>query len=146
VDGDIKIVITPQLVHDIFEEYPVVARAYAETVPDPLTEAEFWSRYFQSRLFNAHRASIRSAATQHVVRDDPIFDAYLEREDDEIEPRRQRNGETVHKYIDLGATREDHGETGNDQDVTMQAGRQRATLPLIRKFNEHSERLLRAAL
>lgn len=33
VDGDIKIVITPQLVHDIFEEYPVVARAYSETVP-----------------------------------------------------------------------------------------------------------------
>ena len=31
--GDIKIVITPQLVHDIFEEYPVVAKAYNETVP-----------------------------------------------------------------------------------------------------------------
>jgi transcription initiation factor TFIIH subunit 1 len=28
----------------------------------------------------------------------------------------------------------------------MQAGRQRATLPLIRKFNEHSERLLKSAL
>jgi hypothetical protein len=37
-------------------------------------------------------------------------------------------------------------QTGNEQDVTMQAGRQRATLPLIRKFNEHSERLLKAAL
>jgi transcription initiation factor TFIIH subunit 1 len=33
VDGEIKIVITPQLVHDIFEEYPVVARAYSENVP-----------------------------------------------------------------------------------------------------------------
>jgi transcription initiation factor TFIIH subunit 1 len=32
VDGEIKIVITPQLVHDIFEEYPVVQRAYAENV------------------------------------------------------------------------------------------------------------------
>ena len=32
--GDIKIVITPQLVHDIFEEYPVVAKAYNETVPN----------------------------------------------------------------------------------------------------------------
>ena len=31
--GEIKIVITPQLVHDIFEEYPVVAKAYNETVP-----------------------------------------------------------------------------------------------------------------
>ena len=28
----------------------------------------------------------------------------------------------------------------------MQAGRQKGALPLIRKFNEHSERLLRSAL
>lgn len=28
----------------------------------------------------------------------------------------------------------------------MQAGRQRGALPLIRKFNEHSERLLNSAL
>ena len=33
VDGEIKIVITPQLVHDIFEEYPVVGKAYSENVP-----------------------------------------------------------------------------------------------------------------
>ena len=33
VDGEIKIVITPQLVHDIFEEYPIVGKAYSENVP-----------------------------------------------------------------------------------------------------------------
>ncbi|KAG6867828.1 hypothetical protein C0993_010587 [Termitomyces sp. T159_Od127] len=76
--GEIKIRITPQLVHDIFDEYPVVAKAYTEN----LTEESFWKRYFQSKLFNAHRASIRSTATQHVVKDDPIFDKYLEKEDD----------------------------------------------------------------
>lgn len=32
--GDVKIKITPQLIHDIFDEYPVVARAYNETVPN----------------------------------------------------------------------------------------------------------------
>lgn len=31
--GEVKIVITPQLVHDIFDEYPVVAKAYDENVP-----------------------------------------------------------------------------------------------------------------
>lgn len=31
--GDVKIIITPQLIHDIFEEYPVVQQAYSETVP-----------------------------------------------------------------------------------------------------------------
>lgn len=47
-----------------------------------LSEIEFWTRYFSSKLFNAHRASIRSAAAQHVVKDDPIFDKYLEKDDD----------------------------------------------------------------
>jgi transcription initiation factor TFIIH subunit 1 len=32
--GEVKIVITPQLVHDIFEEYPVVAKAYSDNVPN----------------------------------------------------------------------------------------------------------------
>ncbi|KAF8628918.1 hypothetical protein AX15_003696 [Amanita polypyramis BW_CC] len=110
-----------------------------------MTEEEFWRRYFQSRLFNAHRASIRSSATQHVVKDDPIFDKYLEKEDDELEPRRVLP-EVADLFLSLGTTQEDHIETGNEKDVTMQAGRQKGALPLIRKFNEHSERLLRSAL
>jgi transcription initiation factor TFIIH subunit 1 len=84
-------------------------------------------------------------ATQHVVKEDPIFDAYLEPDDDGIEPRRQRE-ERTELFIDLGATNEDHGETTIERDVTMQAGRQKGALPLIRKFNEHSERLLNSAL
>ncbi|KAF9222739.1 hypothetical protein BS17DRAFT_783312 [Gyrodon lividus] len=143
--GEVKIVITPQLVHDIFDEFPVVAKAYNDNVPNKLSEAEFWKRYFQSKLFNAHRASIRSSASQHVVKEDPIFDKYLEKDDDELEPRRLRE-EVSNLYINLGATLEDHVETGNEKDVTMQAGRQRGALPLIRKFNEHSERLLNSAL
>ncbi|KAF9051169.1 hypothetical protein BDZ89DRAFT_527109 [Hymenopellis radicata] len=143
--GEIKIRITPQLVHDIFDEYPVVATAYSDNVPNKLSEEQFWKRYFQSKLFNAHRASIRSSAAQHVVKADPIFDKYLEKDDDELEPRRQRP-ELADLFINLGATREDHDDTGNEKDITMQAGRQRGALPLIRKFNEHSERLLNSAL
>jgi hypothetical protein len=30
----VKIVITPQLVHDIFDEFPVVAKAYNDNVPN----------------------------------------------------------------------------------------------------------------
>jgi len=79
----------------------------------------------------------------------------------ELEPRHARN-DAVSLGVDLTATQEDHMEvsttracqqlplnfvqTGNTNDVTMQAGRQRAILPLIRKFNEHSERLLNSAL
>lgn len=92
-----------------------------------LSESDFWKRYFQSKLFHSHRASIRSSATQHVVKDDPIFDKYVEKEDNglytlspiftissdrvpnciELEPRRQTDGD-VEFLIDLSATQEDH--------------------------------------
>jgi transcription initiation factor TFIIH subunit 1 len=50
----------------------------------------------------------------------------------------------VEKFLDLAATEEDHGETNLIRDVTMQAGKERSSLPLIRRFNQHSEKLLRA--
>lgn len=33
VDGETKIVMTPQMIHDIFDEYPVIAKAHRENVP-----------------------------------------------------------------------------------------------------------------
>lgn len=37
VDGVIQL--TPQLIHDTFEQYPVVAKAYHETVPSKVSGA-----------------------------------------------------------------------------------------------------------
>lgn len=50
----------------------------------------------------------------------------------------------VDRFLDLQATEEDHGDATTVRDVTMQAGRERTSLPLIRRFNDHSEKLLRA--
>ena len=55
-------------------------------------------------------------------------------------------GDDVYRLLDLAATEEDHGETGNVKDFTMRAGSQKKSLPLMRRFNEHSERLLTQAL
>lgn len=97
-----------------------------------------------------------------------MFDKYLEDDDDDLEPRNMEVRD-VYRLLDLAATEEDHGEvrilcrvcatrrwgtehlysfaqTGNIRDWTMQAGKQRASLPLMRRFNEHSERLLDSAL
>ncbi|CAE6415184.1 unnamed protein product [Rhizoctonia solani] len=143
--GDIKITITPERAQQIFIEYPVVKRAYDENVPDPLSPVEFWTRYLSSKLFDRNQASSRSAAAQHSIKDDPIFDKYLQKEDDGDEPLHQRPPASS-LLIDLSATSEDHGETGNSKDFTMKAGGLRSTLPLIRKFNEHSTNVLDAGL
>ena len=47
-----------------------------------MSEGEFWKRYFESRLYHNHQASVRSSATQHVIKEDLIFDKYLEPIDD----------------------------------------------------------------
>ncbi|QRV79543.1 BSD domain-containing protein [Ceratobasidium sp. AG-Ba] len=143
--GDIKITITPERAQQIFIEFPVVKRAYDENVPDPLSPAEFWTRYISSKLFDRNRASSRSAAAQHTTKDDPIFDKYLQKEDDGDEPLHQRPPASS-LLINLYATSEDHEETGNAKDFTMKAGGLRSSLPLIRKFNEHSTNVLDAGL
>ncbi|KAH8923776.1 hypothetical protein BT69DRAFT_1281143 [Atractiella rhizophila] len=150
-NDDLTITITAQMIHDIFEMFPIVGKIYAERVPKQLSQTSFWSRYFQSKLFHqlnrTYSTDVASASTNSIdnIKPDPIFDLYLGMEDDDIEPKNLQTDE-VYRLLDLRATEEDHGETGNTNDFTMQAGRQKNTLPLIRRFNEHSERLLDEAL
>ncbi len=145
-DGNLKINLSAQMVRDIFEQYPVVAKAYGDLVPKRLDEQAFWSRYFQSKLYHRLRTSARSTASEHIVSADAIFDKYLDDvvEDDDYESRRAFRAHDT--FLDLGATEEDHGETGNRKDYTMRAGAAKSTLPLLRRFNEHSTSLLDSAL
>ncbi|GAA5935246.1 TFIIH/NER complex subunit TFB1 [Sporobolomyces koalae] len=143
-NGQVTVKITPMLIREIFEEFPVVLKAYNDNVPDPLDEAAFWTRYFQSKLFNRNRTTNRAAVD--AIKDDPIFDKYLGQEDDDIVPQNQTDHE-IYRLLDLAATEQDQHEITNlPQDYTMKAGGQRASLPLMRRFNEHSERLLSQAL
>ena len=142
--GEMKINITPQLIRDLFEQYPVLTRAYDENVPSKMNENTFWVRYFQSKLYHRLRKSLRSTATEPHLPDDDVFDKYLEDEDDGLEPRQAQNPHDA--LLDLGATQEDHSETGNIQDWTMRAGFDRRTLPLMRHFNAHAASLLSSSL
>ena len=128
-DGKVTVKITPTLVQEIFEEFPAVARAYAENVPSPvcllwcaslttpadllgtlyvqLDNSQFWTRYFQSKLFNRNRSTNRAAVS--TIKDDAIFDKYLDLEDDDVEPR-NLPAEHIYKLLDLAATEEDQHE------------------------------------
>lgn len=95
--------LTNEMIEDIFEEFPVVRRAYDENVPkkvhysirlpsrlslilygnfSQINDQQFWSRYVKSKLASRNSASARGAASEHTVQDDAIFDKYLEKEDD----------------------------------------------------------------
>ena len=47
-----------------------------------LDEQQFWTRYFQSKLFNRNRTTNRAAV--NTIKDDKIFDLYLGEEDDSV--------------------------------------------------------------
>ena len=81
-----------------------------------LSEAEFWRKYFQSKLFNTLHASILSSAAQHVVKDDRVWDhsAHALRRLAELQARRIQE-ERVDTFADLGATFGDREEVIESQ-------------------------------
>lgn len=102
-------------------------------------------------MFDRHRASggssLSGGASSSNIKDDPIFDKYLGDEDDDLEPKNPALQDAhVYNLLNLAATEEDHQETGNIKDFTMRAGGQKRSLPLMRRFNEHSERLLEQSM
>ncbi|KAL7309972.1 RNA polymerase II transcription factor B subunit 1 [Mucor circinelloides] len=137
--SDIKYTLTSQIIHNIFTEFPSVKRAYDTNVPDKMTEQSFWKRFLASEFFHRSRTGGRSQLTPY----DDIFDRCLQEEDDEnSKPPPMSRMDKIRFDLDLSATAEDHLESGNAPDFTMKAGREAQSLPLIRRFNKHSSRVL----
>ncbi|PTB61593.1 hypothetical protein BBK36DRAFT_1085758, partial [Trichoderma citrinoviride] len=71
VDGELKLNISVEQVQMIFSQHPLIKRIYNENVPR-LSEAEFWSRFFLSKL-------AKKLKGERVTDNDPpdaIFDKY----------------------------------------------------------------------
>ena len=90
VDNVVRMSLSREAIHDIFDQHPLVKMVYDDNVPK-LPEEEFWSRFFLSRLFKKLKGD-KLLPTDNT---DPILDRYLGR-DDEGEPPygyRRREGE-----------------------------------------------------
>lgn len=48
----LKYNITPDIIECIFKTYPAVKKKYIEHVPAKLSEAQFWTKFFQSHYFH----------------------------------------------------------------------------------------------
>ncbi|KAG0243942.1 RNA polymerase II transcription factor B subunit 1 [Actinomortierella wolfii] len=143
--NDVRYVMTPQLIHSVCQQYPSIKRAYDMYVPDKLSEAEFWKRYFQSRFF--HRSRSGRGANEP---DDEIFDKALEEDEEETKnaPKKIKL-DHINRLLDLSTTEEDHFEPFTSPDSTMAAGRTKESkeaMPLIRRFNRYAQRVLNSAI
>lgn len=114
-------------------------------MPDKLSEAEFWKRYFQSRFF--HRSRSGRGANEP---DDDIFDKALEEDEEETKSAPKRiKLDHINKLVDLSTTEEDHLESYTSPESTMAAGRTKESkeaMPLIRRFNRYAQRVLNSTV
>ncbi|KAM3514851.1 hypothetical protein MY11210_001456 [Beauveria gryllotalpidicola] len=135
VDGEMKLNISVEQVQMIFAQHPLVKRIYNENVPK-LSEADFWSRFFLSRLSKKLRGE---RGTENDTTD-AIFDKYDINENLQHVQSKIMSQQVPH-IIDIEANEENQGgfRSGNAKDVEM---RPRANIPIVKTLNSLSEKIM----
>ncbi|RKP10094.1 hypothetical protein THASP1DRAFT_28141 [Thamnocephalis sphaerospora] len=136
---DVKFTLTPQIIHAIFFQHPSVKRAYDAYVPDKLSESIFWKRYFKSRFFHRNRA-----VASTLVESDDIFDKCLEEDEEAVSGVKRKRIDDISALLDLAATEEDYEAVERRPDWPMVPGRIESARSLIKRFNHHSEQVVKA--
>ena len=135
-DNVTRLSISKEQIQLIFNQHPLVKRMYDENVPQ-INESEFWSKFFQSRVFKMLKGE-KIVETDALV---PIMDRYLREGDDSNRTRRLLNVEIPH-IIDIEGNEQNHSQRkGNQPDLTMRPASS-DNVPIIRTLNTLSERIM----
>lgn len=134
--------LTPQIIHQIFVEYPAVRDVYEEHVPHKLSEREFWERYFQSSYFHRIReqnSSFRSHRTFRTTSCDDIF-MRCESITEDLVPTIKFSD--IDHAVDLTFEEDDDHNPdsgfGVPIDERMDKDELEKAINVIRRFNRHS--------
>ncbi|CAI4211607.1 unnamed protein product [Parascedosporium putredinis] len=135
IDGDLKLNITEKQISLIFKQHPLVMRIYNEHVPK-ISEPEFWSRFFLSKLSKKLRGERIAPADAH----DPIFDRYDPNEN-LIGTYSKITPESIPQIINVEANEANQGgfKGGNRKDVEM---RPRQDIPILKTLNSISAKIM----
>lgn len=141
-DNQVNISLTREKITDIFDQYPIVRKAYNDNVPSPMPEGLFWQRFFQSKLFRTLKGEKVNS-----VQPDSVLDRYITLLDEQRKRRKLNpSNEHVPLFLDTEGNAEDNPETlGNLPDFTMRLddiGDGGSAVGLIRSMNSLSQRLL----
>lgn len=159
-DNQVNVNVTRDVINEIFTTYPIIRHAFDELVPHKLSEGEFWSRFFNSKLFRRLRGDRINTAN---TRGDVVIDKYLYVDADFVEEEKSLAGENdasthhVDPFLDLQANEEDNPQKlGLLPDFTMKFsdddknGREQRTLGrnenemmiLMRNMNTLSSKMI----
>lgn len=132
-DNVTRLNISKEQIQLIFNQHPLVKRVYDENVPK-LSEQQFWSRFFQSRLFK----KLRGERITEADATDVVLDKYLRNDEGTSTSR----GSNVHHFLDLAANEGNHSQRrGNRPDLDMRpSGVDK--VPIIRTLNSLSENIM----
>ncbi|CAX42250.1 RNA polymerase II transcription factor B subunit, putative [Candida dubliniensis CD36] len=134
-DNQVNVNVTRDTINEIFTIYPIIKKAFDDLVPNKFSEGEFWSRFFNSKLFRRLRGDKISISNS---RGDVVLDKYLYI-DQNYQDKLQKSsasekGETggsendvaipetphVNKFLDLMGNQQDNSQKlGNRPDFTM---------------------------
>ena len=136
VDEKLQVNVSKEKIQLIFNQHPIVRRVYDECVPK-VSEIEFWSQFFLSRLFKklkGERISDNDALS-------PLLDKYLSYNDD-AELNKRLLASNVPHILDLEGNEQNHSQRkGNQQDLTMRPT-SLDNVPIIRTLNNLSEKIM----
>ncbi|KLJ09297.1 transcription initiation factor TFIIH subunit 1 [Blastomyces silverae] len=132
-DNVTKLNISKEQIQLIFNQHPLVKKVYDENVPK-LTEQQFWSRFFQSRLFK----KLRGERVTEADATDPILDKYLRV--DEYAGREWTAN--VPHIIDLEGNEENHSQRQGNRPYFDMRPADMDKVPIIRTLNSLSEKIM----
>lgn len=136
---ELKLNISVEQVQMIFNQHPLIKRLYNENVPK-ISEAEFWSRFFLSKLSRTLRGDkVQDEKKEGIVRDS-LFDTHDESENT-LAFQNRIMAQSVPHIIDVEANEENQGgfKSGNQKDVEM---RPRKNVLIVRTLNSLSEKIM----
>ncbi|KKK23021.1 hypothetical protein ARAM_005652 [Aspergillus rambellii] len=132
-DNVTKLNISKEQIQLIFNQHPLVKRVYDENVPK-LSEQQFWSRFFQSRLFK----KLRGERISETDATDAVLDKYLKAD----EHGNLDRGVHVPHFLDLEGNEGNNSQRrGNRPDLDMRPSAVEK-VPIIRTLNTLSEKIM----
>ena len=132
-DNVTKLNISKEQIQLIFNQHPLVKKVYDENVPK-LSEQEFWSRFFQSRLFK----KLRGERVTESDASDAVLDKYLR---DTGLTSRGAAGHIPH-FIDLEGNEEDNSQRLGNRPYFDMRPASMDKVPIIRTLNSMSEKIM----
>jgi len=130
----LKYNLTADIIECIFKTYPAVRKKHAENVPHKLSEAEFWTKFFQSHYFHRDRltAGTKDIFTECGKLDDAALKlAVFENEGDPLLDLRQFQDSSLEEGF-CSAPQSTGFNSGNIVHQSM-----------IKRFNQHSFMVLK---